>query len=236
MCGRVAVFHHPTYYIEALRRYVEENILSIEIYKELEGKASALENQIGERYNLSPTSRLLAIDKNPEWNIEVMKWGLVPTWAKDDSIGIKCFNARSETMAEKPSFRSAFKRSRCIIPVDGYYEWKKQGSKKIPFYMTSDQPLFLAGLSEPKTKTITIVTKDSQGQLEEIHDRQPVALDGDEITEWLDYHTPSEDLLGLVQSSSKNDWEIHQVSTEVNNSRNEGNNLIVPTSDSNPTP
>lgn len=236
MCGRVALFHHPTYYIEALRRFVEDNMLSVQIYSELEKKADSLSNQIGERYNLSPTSRLLAIDKTPVWNIQVMKWGLVPSWAKDDSIGLKCFNARSETMAEKPSFRTAFKRSRCIVPIDGYYEWKSINKKKIPFYISMKEPIFLAGLSETKTNTLTIVTKQAQGALQDIHSRQPVALTGGDIGEWLDLQIPPEEALGIIQSARDDEWAIRQVSIEVNNSSNEGKELIEPVSDSSQEP
>jgi putative SOS response-associated peptidase YedK len=124
-----------------------------------------------------------------------MKWGLVPFWAKDPKTGGRMFNARVETVASKPAYRSAVKRRRCIVPADGYYEWKKlDGGKKQPYYMTPQDgsSLALAGLweiwgeDENRLTTFTIITTASAGHLEEIHDRMPFLLPPTAWEQWLD--------------------------------------------------
>ena len=166
-------------------------------------------------YNVAPTTRIPIVveAKAPDveaeqWGaepirrLELAKWGLVPTWAKDESVGVRAFNARSETAAVKPTFRAAVKRRRAAIPVDGYYEWRKlPGGATQPYFVHLDgavvgegAPLLLAGLYEwwrsPADEWLlsaTILTRESMpGPLAELHDRVPVFLDRDDLGEWLD--------------------------------------------------
>ncbi|KAB1656311.1 SOS response-associated peptidase [Pseudoclavibacter chungangensis] len=161
-------------------------------------------------WNIPPTSRIAIVaDTLPRGNdapdaqitrrLEAASWGLVPIWAKDPSVGVRAFNARSETAADKPTFRAAVAKRRAIVPASGYYEWRKHpdGSKQ-PFYIhPSDGPLLFAGLyewwrppgagpDEPWSLSATILTRPSAGPLATIHDRMPVFVDPDEVTSWLD--------------------------------------------------
>ncbi len=121
-------------------------------------------------------------------------WGLIPFWAKDPSLGAKLINARAETVAQKPSFKNAFAKRRCLIPADGFYEWKKEGNKKIPysFYMKSGQPFVFAGLYETwiapdkkQVNTCTIITTEANRLVSPIHDRMPVIVPMDKTAVWL---------------------------------------------------
>lgn len=144
------------------------------------------------RYNLAPTQSIPAI-LEPH-HFQTLQWGLIPSWAKDRSIGSKLINARAETVSEKPSFRDAFKRRRCLIVADGYYEWKKQSNKKQPFYfrLQTDQPFAFAGLWERwkspdgELRTCTIITTAANELAATVHDRMPVILKPDQYDRWLD--------------------------------------------------
>jgi putative SOS response-associated peptidase YedK len=134
------------------------------------------------------------IDPNTR-KVELFKWGLVPMWAKDPSIGYKMINARAETVAEKPSFRMPFARQRCLIPADGFYEWKSEGVKKRPFLFTlkNRAPFTFAGLWErwrnhegEELRSCTIITTIPNSLVTEYHDRMPVILGADERWEWLE--------------------------------------------------
>ncbi len=187
-------------------------------------------NQREPSYNIAPSAPIPVISET-ENHIEIntYRWGLIPHWAKDDSMANKCFNARSETMAEKPTFRTAFKRSRCVVPVDGYYEWKKTNDAKQPMFIhgENNDVIYLAGLCEPSTQSATIVTRDAHGWLKEIHDRQPIALTHDEIKDWLNPHATPADLLPLL-NISEYPLDAYEVSTVVNNVRNNGKQLVQP--------
>lgn len=147
-------------------------------------------------WNIAPTSLINAITADTEGrrHIHKMRWGLIPSWAKDISIGNKLTNARGETVAEKPSFKSAFKYRRCLIPASGFYEWTKEKSYKQPWYISlkSGTPLAFAGLWETwhpkKGEFITsccIITTSANSLMEPIHDRMPVILDPDHWPDWL---------------------------------------------------
>ncbi len=146
--------------------------------------------------NISPGQQISAVIRDENVNKLVdFRWGLIPSWAKDPSIGNKTFNARAETIAEKPSFREAFKRRRCLIVADGFYEWQKMEKGKKPFHFSlrSAEPFGLAGLYETwlspenkPVKTCTIITTAANNLLKPIHDRMPVIVPKDEEALWMD--------------------------------------------------
>ncbi|HEY8562294.1 MAG TPA: SOS response-associated peptidase [Pyrinomonadaceae bacterium] len=150
------------------------------------------------RYNIAPSQIIPAVtEANGERAVNEFRWGLVPAWAKDDAIGNKLINARAETLAEKPSFKNAYAKRRCIIPASGFYEWAKKGDgKKQPFYFyLKDKPVFgFAGLWEEWTdretgellETCTIITTEANACLEPVHDRMPVILKPEDYDQWLD--------------------------------------------------
>ncbi len=156
-------------------------------------------DRIRKRFNIAPTQEAPVVRVNAEGEREVamLRWGLVPFWALDPSIGNRMINARSETVAEKPSFRNAFKARRCIVPASGFFEWKGEPGRKQPYAITAaDQPLFaFAGLWEswrdksqpdaPAVETFTILTTDANEAVAAIHDRMPVILPADRLQDWL---------------------------------------------------
>lgn len=156
-------------------------------------------------WNISPGQHIsVVIQQNGQNIIESYLWGLIPSWAKDPSIGHKMINARAETIDKKPSFRSAFKKRRCIIIADGFYEWKTDGKKKIPlyFYFKSGEPFGLAGLHEswmsPEQKqinTCTIITTDANSLISSIHDRMPVIIPKELEQTWLKENIEDKSLL-----------------------------------------
>ena len=200
--------------------------------------------------NVAPSSDVYVVsEQGGVRRLEPMHWGLVPFWAKDIKIGNRMTNARSETIAEKNSFRNAFKKRRCIIPVDGFYEWKKvEGQKKKqPYYIhrPDDEPYAFAGLWEiwkPKDAdgnesgeelhSCTIITGDANEKMAEIHHRQPIMLAPDDWSEWLDdEHHETETLGRLLVPAPSRLITFQPVSTEVNNARNKGAHLpdeVVP--------
>ena len=147
-------------------------------------------------WNVSPGQHIPAVIRREDKNIlATFLWGLIPSWSKDPSIANKLINARAETVDKKPSFRDAFKKRRCLIIADGFYEWKKEGKSKIPqyFYLKSGQPFGFAGLYETWTSpdkkeinTCTIITTDANELINPVHDRMPVILPRDKERLWLD--------------------------------------------------
>ena len=150
--------------------------------------------------NISPGQQISAVIRDEDVNkLGDFRWGLIPSWAKDPSIGNKMFNARAETVAEKPSFREAFKRCRCLIIADGFYEWQKseKGKKPLHFSLRSAGPFGFAGLYETwispenkPVKTCTIITTNANDLLKPIHDRMPVIVPKDKETLWMDPGPP----------------------------------------------
>jgi putative SOS response-associated peptidase YedK len=146
--------------------------------------------------NISPGQQIAAVLRKDDQNSLVdLRWGLIPSWAKDPSIGYKMFNARAETIAEKPSFKNAFQKRRCLIPMDGFYEWQKIGRMKKPlrFSLRSGEPFGLAGLYEtwisPEKKpinTCTIITTQPNELTLPIHDRMPAIISKDKMADWMD--------------------------------------------------
>lgn len=180
--------------------------------------------------------------------LRVVRWGLVPFWAKDISIGSRLINARAETVASKPAFRRAFARRRCLLPADGFYEWEKSGDPKLPrkqpYYIHREDGgvLAFAGLYElwrdkgrPDEDpgawlwTATIITTRAEDEVGRIHDRMPMVIEPDRWADWLDpAATVAEALHGLMTPASSAHLTSHAVSTEVNSVRNNGPGLIEP--------
>jgi putative SOS response-associated peptidase YedK len=174
--------------------------------------------------------------------LSLLRWGLVPSWAKDVKIGASLINARADTIASKPAFRSAFKRRRCLIPADGFFEWKKgEGKVKQPFYirLKKDYPFAFAGLWEhwegPNNSAIdscTIVTTDANDTLRPLHDRMPVILHEGDYDRWLETKTddPTQ-LCELLKPYPPEELIAFPISTLVNNARNESPQCIEPLRD-----
>lgn len=203
-------------------------------------------------YNVAPTDRAaIVLDSSktepPTRRLEAARWGLVPSWAKDPSIGVKAFNARSEELEDKPMFRGALEKRRAVVPVSGYYEWKRTGDAKTPHYIhpADGGPLFLAGLYEwwkdpakaddDPTRwmlSFTILTRSAIGHLGSIHDRMPLFLDHDYADAWLDPTTENVgDILDAAVDAGPSLAETlddHVVSSAVGNVRNNSPALIEP--------
>ena len=187
------------------------------------------------RYNIAPTQDVLAIrlDKEGQQEAAQLRWGLIPFWAKDEKISYSKINARAETVAKKPAFRDAFKKRRCLIAADGYYEWKtlEDGSKQ-PYRITlkPEQPFSFAGLWEHWEKdnkvieSCTIIVTDANELTKDIHGRMPVILDPDDYDAWLG-GTDGENLLRPYPSKK---MARYPVSRAVGNVKNTGPELIEP--------
>lgn len=193
------------------------------------------------RYNIAPTQPVAAIRLNPngERDFTFFHWGLVPSWAKDVSIGSRMINARSETVTEKPSFRTAFKRRRCLIPADGFYEWQKQGSGKQPMFIRpaegEERPFALAGLWEmwrdPDGGTLqscTILTTTPNELMAPIHNRMPVIIEPEDYDLWLNPEPDPEQGLHLLRPYPAEKMSAYPVSPVVNNPRNDVPECVQP--------
>lgn len=182
------------------------------------------------RYNIAPTQQALVIPNDGSDQMQRMRWGLVPFWAKDVSIGSRMINARSETIQEKPAFRHAFKKKRCLVPADGFYEWRTEGKAKQPFHITvkDGKPFAMAGLWEawgPKDeeplRTFTILTTSANDLVRSLHDRMPVILPHEAWKRWLDPATEPEALRDLLVSYPAEAMSLRPVSTTVNSVKND---------------
>ena len=190
------------------------------------------------RYNIAPTQQVLTIrQRDGARQASFMHWGLIPSWADDPSIGNRMINARAESVADKPSFRSAFKRGRCLIVADGFYEWQKTGNAKQPFYirLKQERPFAFAGLAEywhrgeQTIDSCTIITTDANELMADIHNRMPVILAPEDYDQWLDPQVQDkEKLLTLLRPYPADELTAHPVSTLVNSPRNENPACIEP--------
>jgi putative SOS response-associated peptidase YedK len=195
------------------------------------------------RWNAAPMQWLPVIRQrsNGERVIHLLRWGLVPSWAKDEAAAIRLINARGESVSEKPSFRAAFRRRRCIVPANGFYEWQQVAGGRQPFFIHPvDGEFFaLAGLWERWTRpadgeeidTFTIVTTEANAAMRPLHDRMPVILAPGDHFAWLNGATPAERLQGLVHPCPEAALALYPVGKAVGNVRNEGAGLIVPIGD-----
>lgn len=189
------------------------------------------------QYNISPTQNILSVRQMPDGReMGLLKWGLIPSWAKDSSMGAKLINARSETVTEKPSFREAFRKRRCIIPADGFYEWQRTGGKKQPFFfqMHDERPFVFAGLWDrwksqegEMIDTCTILTTEANDVLRPVHDRMPVILYPEDYDLWLDDDVRKSDLrYELLRPFPGSEMIAYPVSTLINNTRSQGAELV----------
>jgi putative SOS response-associated peptidase YedK len=187
MCGRYALQSPPT---ELITRFGLDECA-----------------EFGPRYNIPPGTDIPVIRQSPEGNrvLHLLRWGLVPHWSKDPGIGAKLYNARGESVADKPSFRDAFKRRRCLIPANGFFEWAADGKIKKPYYISlkSGEPMAMGGLWEswkaPEggiLRTVCVVTTSPNAVMEPIHDRMPVIVAPEHWQYWL--AAPVDDINGLV--------------------------------------
>jgi len=196
---------------------------------------------LASRYNIAPSQLVACVRTNSEttereW-VE-LQWGLVPSWAKEISIGLKLINARGETVAEKPSFRKAFTHRRCLVLADGFYEWKREGTKKQPYYirMKDHRPFAFAGLWErwekkdPPIESCSLITIGPNTVMEPIHHRMPVILATTRYSEWLDVSLhETERLNRLLRPFPPEEMEAYPVSLMVNNPRNDYPECVLPT-------
>ena len=192
------------------------------------------------RYNIAPTQAVATVVTENDGSrvLRLMRWGLIPAWAKDPSIGSRMINARSETLAEKPSYRNALKRRRCLVVADGFYEWQKQpGGGKVPMFITlkDRQPFGFAGLYETWTEpesgeslvTCTIVTGPANAFMAPIHERMPMILSPEAYDVWLDpQEMKSERVLELLKPYPADQFAAYPVSTRVNTPANDDPALI----------
>ncbi|MFO7663194.1 MAG: SOS response-associated peptidase [Chloroflexota bacterium] len=191
------------------------------------------------RYNIAPTQPVAAVRLSHRGDRELthFQWGLIPSWAKDASLGSKMINARSETVAEKPAFRAAFKRRRCLIPATGFYEWQQVNGRKQPMNIQNAGGglLSLAGLWElwqppdgSMLETCTILTTAPNELLEPIHNRMPVIIDPADYDMWLDVETAADQLLHLLRPYDADRLKAFPVSTVVNQVGNDSPECIIP--------
>ncbi|MGN7132586.1 SOS response-associated peptidase [Rhodococcoides corynebacterioides] len=194
-------------------------------------------------YNVAPTDPVrIVLDRDDDRQLRTVQWGLVPSWAKDKKIASRLINARSETVTEKPAFRKAAAKRRCLIPADGYYEWEKREGAKVPHFLHTDGVMAMAGLYElwpdPARDdddpdkwfwSTTVLTTTATDTLGHIHDRSPVVVPDDLWSAWLDPGLT--DLAGvsdLLESIPEPHLTPREVSTAVNSVRNNGPELVAP--------
>ena len=210
------------------------------------------EVELSQNYNVAPTNDIYAVVENPDGTrrLQVFHWGLVPSWAKDTKIGSKMINARSETILEKPAFKPLIKAKRCIVPMDGFFEWKageeggpvtaKGKPAKQPYFIhrLDGEPLAVAGLwaawrdkeagpDAPWLHSCTVITTEANGTMSPIHDRMPVILPASQWDKWLDpENNDLVELNGLLVPAPDTILTMHPVSTDVNKVANKGPELI----------
>jgi len=189
------------------------------------------------RYNIAPGQVAPVVRTiDGQRHLDMLRWGLIPSWAKEPQLGNRLINARSETVAEKPAFRAAFRSRRCIVPADGFYEWQQQVIGKQPFYIHRKDGalLAIAGLWEhwtaPSTQevveTFTILTTEANAWMRPLHARMPVVLHGEDIGRWLDSGTAREELQSLLRPADDRALQADAVSKSVNNVRNDRPELL----------
>jgi putative SOS response-associated peptidase YedK len=188
--------------------------------------------RIPPRFNIAPTQFAPVVFLDSELQkriVDFMKWGLVPSWSKDVSIGSRMINARAETVASKPSFRGPFRYRRCLVPASGFFEWKQTQGGKQPFYFFhAENPLLgLAGVWDEYTDgdtllyTYSIITRPATAQMSRYHQRMPVAIEPGDFDEWLSAETSVKGALGLLEAEPEKNLDVYPVSTIVNNVRND---------------
>ena len=220
MCGRKTL-------TKDMRSIIEE--LAIE---EWENPDNYLPN-----YNIAPTQNSPILIDNEKRIVKPMRWGLIPSWAKDEKFGARMINARIETITEKPSYRNIVSTNRCIVITDGYYEWKKDGNTKIPYYIkdSNNKLLTMAGLYDvwkhPNgylIPTYTVLTKEAQNDIATIYGRMPVILPQEHLDKWLKTESFSVSTALEIAKHSKPTLEKYCVSSFVNSVKNNSIECILP--------
>lgn len=189
------------------------------------------------RYNVAPSQDMPIVVRHSPNSIDIMRWGLIPFWAKDPKIGNSLINARADGIEKKPAFRKPFKLQRCIVPADGFYEWKETGEGKVPYYfkMKDDSLFGFAGLYDvwrdtrtgKEIKSYTIITTEPNEIVGKVHNRMPVILEKEEENTWLNPdETEPDNLLPLLDPFPSEPIESYEVSKFVNNPRNDSPTLI----------
>ncbi len=219
MCGRFALKSPP-----------------VRIRDEFDADVSAL--VWSAHYNIGPMQFAPVVRcEHAHRRVDLLRWGLIPSWAEDPGIGSRLFNARCETAAEKPAFRAAFKARRCIVPADGFFEWTQQALGKQPYFIhrKDGDLLGMAGLWEHWTppdgqplETFTILTTEANAWMRNLHDRMPVILTHDEVGRWLDPATHPSDLRALLRPLSDADLDAYPVTKAVGNVRNDRAQMLEP--------
>lgn len=186
-------------------------------------------------FNIAPGMNAMVVTRNSPNKAKVMRWGLIPPWAKDIRIGFKMINARAETIIEKPAYRHAFKSTRCLVPFNCFYEWKQEGKEKTPylFHDKDNEYLSFAGLYESAKdadgkdiKSFTIITTKANELMAGIHERMPVILTKQEEDIWLDKDTMQEDLLALLDGYKSKSFESYQIIDDVNKATNNSKTIL----------
>jgi putative SOS response-associated peptidase YedK len=220
MCGRFALKAPP--------RSIQEHFHLLEI------------SDLSPRYNVAPSQSVAVIRHFPQHpfpRLDMLRWGLIPGWASDMKIGYRMINARGETLAQKPSFRTAYKKRRCLVAADGFYEWSHAGGQKQPFYvhLKSGDVFGFAGLWESWNnpeggilESCTIITSAANALIGKIHDRMPVILSPEHYEAWLHYTTPAQTLQQLLVPYPADKMETYRVGSEVNNPKNDTPGCIKP--------
>ncbi|MEK3889590.1 SOS response-associated peptidase [Bacillus sp. FSL K6-3431] len=218
MCGRYSLFVNSEQLMERFNLDLSEKFI------------------LEERYNIAPSQDVFAlVGSNTGKRAGKLKWGLVPSWAKDPKIGYKMINARAETVNEKPSFKKLLKRRRCIIIADGFYEWKKEAATKLPyrFQLKTREPFAFAGLWDrwesdgQLIHSCTIITTEANAVVKDIHDRMPVILTKEAEEVWLDRSLEDDAYLkGLLRPYAAEEMEKYQVSSLVNSPKNDTKEII----------
>jgi len=212
MCGRLSQVH-----LERMRQLTE-----------LAGQLL-----LPPRYNIPPSTQVAAIrhraDGGNEW--VMLRWGLIPSWAKDKKFSYHTFNAMAETVAQKPAYRSAFRRQRCVVPANGFYEWQTENGKKQPFYIHAprdDEPLLLAGLWEhwehegEIIDSCCVITTNANNAMRALHDRMPALLEPADVEPWLDPRNQDPVQLQLFLRPSTQPLELTRVSPQMNSPKFDG--------------
>ena len=194
------------------------------------------------RYNIAPTQYVAVVregGEDPARRVAMLYWGLVPSWAKEKSIGARMINARGETLREKPSFRNAYRRRRCLVLADGYYEWQRSGPVKQPYFISfaDGEPFGMAGLwetwretgSDAALESCCIVTTAPAPAVAHVHDRMPVVVARADYDEWLDPRNSAVERLDrLLVPCTVPGLQAHAVGRRVNDARNQGPDLVLP--------
>lgn len=191
------------------------------------------------RYNIAPGQLIpVLVARNGKLHAGQLRWGLIPSWAKDEKIGYQTINAKAETLSDKPSFASAFERRRCIIPADGFFEWKKNGASKQPYRITlkSGEPLAMAGLYDTWTtpdgnqiSSCTIITTEPNSLIADLHNRMPAILRHEDIPQWLDRtQFNRQQLQALLTPYPAEKMQAYAVSPKVGSVKNDTPDLIEP--------